>query len=37
MEEEVRANEDTAPIVNIFKLLQNPVFPELNGSYDDKD
>ena len=37
IEEEARANEDTAPIVNIFELLRNPVFTELDGSNDNED
>ena len=37
IEEEARANEDTAPIVNIFKLLRNPAFIELDGNNDDGD
>ena len=36
-EEEARFNEDTAPIVNIFELLRNPAFIELNGNNNDKD
>ena len=37
IEEEARGNEDTAPIVNIFKLLWNPAFIELDGNNDDED
>ena len=37
IEEEARANEDTAPIVNIFKLLRNPAFIGLDGNNDDGD
>ena len=37
IEEEARANKDTAPIVNIFELLRNPAFIELDGNNDDGD
>ena len=37
IEEEARGNEDTAPIVNIFELLWNPAFIELDGNNDDED
>ena len=37
IEKEARANEDTAPIVNIFELLRNPAFTELDGNNDDED
>ena len=37
IEEEARTNEDTAPLVNIFELLRNPAFIELDGNNDDED
>ena len=37
IEEETRANADTASIVNIFELLRNPAFIELDGNNDDED
>ena len=37
IEEEARTNEDTAPVVNIFELLRNPAFTELDGNNDDED
>ena len=37
IEEEARANEDTAAIVNIFALLRSPAFIELDGNNDDED
>ena len=37
IEEEARANEDTAPIVNIFELLRNPAFIEVDRSNEDED
>ena len=37
IEEEGRANEDAAPIVNIFELLRNLAFTELDGNNDDED
>ena len=37
IEKEARANEDTAPIVNIFELLRNPAFIELDRNNSDGD
>ena len=37
IEEEARANEDTAPIVNTFELLRNPAFIEVDRSNEDED
>ena len=37
IEEKARISEDTAPIVNIFELLQNPAFIELDRNNDDED
>ena len=37
IEEEARANEDTAPIVNIFELLRNPAFIDVDRSNEDED
>ena len=37
IEEEARANEDTAPIVNTFELLRNPAFTEVDRSNEDED
>ena len=37
IEKEAHANEDTTPIVNIFKMLRNPAFIELDGNNDDED
>ena len=37
IEKEARASEVTAPIVNIFELLRNPAFIELDGNNDDQD
>ena len=35
IEKEAHANEDTAPIVNIFELLRNPAFTNLDGNNDE--
>ena len=37
IEEEARASEDTASIINIFILLRNPAFIKLDGNNDDVD
>ena len=37
IEKEARASEVTAPIVNIFELLRNLAFIELDGNNDDED
>ena len=37
IEQEARANEDTALIINIFQLLQNPAFIELDGNNNNED
>ena len=37
IEEEARANENTTPIVNIFELLRNPAFIEVDRSNEDED
>ena len=37
IQEEARVNEDTSPIVNNFKLLQNPAFTDLDRNNGDED